>query len=115
MPGIAFTTGTQPDNTFIVSRVCGRFFNADSEIGNREDNNDSICSEFLWNRFSELNHDLRVSSIASMAPYRIVFKTDADEVAGAVIDAMDEAFTNEQGELPGGIVGFNLNFVQQDC
>ena len=36
-----------------------------------------------------------------MAPYRIVFKTDADEVAGAVIDATDEAFTNEQGELPG--------------
>ena len=52
---------------------------------------------------------------ATMAPYRIVFKTDADEVAGTVTDNTNEAFTNEQGELPGGIIGFNLNFVQQDC
>lgn len=50
-----------------------------------------------------------------MAPYRIVFKTDADEVAAPVTDGVDEAEVNEQGELPGGIVGFNLNFAQQNC
>lgn len=41
------------------------------------------------------------------------FFTDADEITAIAGAAMAE--TNEEGELPGGIVGFFLDWVQQDC
>ena len=51
--------------------------------------------------------------LAVSRPFRIQFKTDANELptTAAGTDATDA----EQMVAPGGIVGFNLNFVQQSC
>ena len=45
-----------------------------------------------------------------MRPFRVTFKTDANEVAGA-----GAAGTNEQFNAPGGIIGFQLSFSQISC
>ena len=49
-----------------------------------------------------------------VTPFRIGFRTDADEVviAGANPAMADD---DERGLLPGGIVGFSLGFTQIDC
>ena len=44
-------------------------------------------------------------------PFRIEFKTDANEVT-ADLAAPN---TDEEKDAPGGIIGFNLNFLQQAC
>ena len=45
-------------------------------------------------------------------PFRIEFKTDADEQTGA---PADDAMVNEQAMTPGGIIGFSINYMQQAC
>ena len=48
--------------------------------------------------------------LAVERPFRITFKTDANEVtAGSTPNS------NEQSETPGGIVGFLLNYSQVSC
>ena len=50
---------------------------------------------------------------AQTRPFRMTFKTDADEVntnAGAT-----QADVNEQSVAPAGIIGFSLNFNQIAC
>jgi len=42
----------------------------------------------------------------------MTFRTGADEAGTGTINL---ATTNELSELPGGIVGFSLNYVQQNC
>ena len=44
-------------------------------------------------------------------PFRIEFKTDANEVTADLNDPN----TDEERDAPGGIIGFNLNFLQQAC
>ncbi|TRY61925.1 hypothetical protein TCAL_16251 [Tigriopus californicus] len=48
---------------------------------------------------------------AQQRPFRVIFKTDGDEDAIGI----SSATANEQGQLPGGIIGFHLNFALQDC
>jgi hypothetical protein len=46
-----------------------------------------------------------------MRPFKITFKTDANEVT--TINGM--ANTNEESFAPGGIIGFQLTFTQIAC
>ena len=59
-----------------------------------------------------------------MRPFKVVFKTDANEVAGATTAgnptavpaiAPANADVNEAGAFPGGIIGFSLNYFQVGC
>ncbi|XP_059089368.1 uncharacterized protein LOC131885357 [Tigriopus californicus] len=85
-----FVVGSIADE--IHNRICGRFFNL--ENGNDgvggTDNEESICTQ--------------------QRPFRVHFKTDADEVTLATAANM-----NDQGVHPGGIIGFHLNYALQDC
>ena len=47
---------------------------------------------------------------AQRVPFRVQFVTDSTEAIGAAA-----ANTNELDQHPGGIVGFSLNFVQNNC
>ena len=52
-----------------------------------------------------------------MRPFKVVFKTNANELTGATI-AMPPTTTpdlNEAGIFPGGIIGFSLNYFQVGC
>ncbi len=49
------------------------------------------------------------------SPFRLTFKTDADEVSDATAAADEEADVEEQSEAPGGIIGFSLDYQQQPC
>ena len=46
-------------------------------------------------------------------PFKIEFKSDADEVA--ITANADMPQKSELSQIPGGIVGFHLNYVLQDC
>jgi hypothetical protein len=46
-----------------------------------------------------------------MRPFKVIFKTDANE---ATIGAGNSQ-TNEQAIAPGGIIGFQLTFLQISC
>ena len=46
-----------------------------------------------------------------MRPFKIIFKTDANEMTIANGDNAN----NEQSGIPGGIVGFQLTFNQIGC
>ncbi len=47
---------------------------------------------------------------ARQTPFRMAFKTDADEVNGALAAA-----TSELSTPPLGTIGFSLKYVQQAC
>eukprot|EP00095_Tigriopus_kingsejongensis_P001495 maker-scaffold124_size330879-snap-gene-2.11 protein:Tk01495 transcript:maker-scaffold124_size330879-snap-gene-2.11-mRNA-1 annotation:"conserved hypothetical protein" len=90
---------TVPIDTFVVTtdinvatglrnRVCGRFFNIGKD-GRKAPA--TICTQ--------------------SRPFRMTFKTDDSEVASMTMGAN----MNEQSGLPGGIVGFYLNWEQQAC
>jgi hypothetical protein len=49
-----------------------------------------------------------------MRPFKVIFKTDANEVTAGGAGAAF-AMTNEQGIFPGGIVGFQLTWLQTSC
>ncbi|XP_059088177.1 uncharacterized protein LOC131884423 [Tigriopus californicus] len=87
-----FVVGVTPVITVFNSRICGRFFHLALVRNSRTDNTESICS--------------------SQKPFRISFKTDADE---KTLAATNDAELNEQSVAPGGIIGFNLNWALQDC
>ena len=50
---------------------------------------------------------------ASATPFQVTFVTDGDEVTQTADTAKSQK--NEQSSVPGGIVGFHLNYVQQPC
>jgi hypothetical protein len=52
--------------------------------------------------------------LAFTRPFKIIFKTDANEVT-ITAGATGDASMNEQADSPGGIVGFQLSFVQISC
>ena len=51
--------------------------------------------------------------LAQQIPFRVTFKTDADEMTETVLDTM--ADMNEQNEIPAGIIGFSLSYAQAAC
>ncbi|XP_059089013.1 uncharacterized protein LOC131885091 isoform X2 [Tigriopus californicus] len=85
-----FGPGTIP--AILHERICGRFFGYETDGSGATDNTESICS--------------------GRKPFRVVFKTDSDEVLG---DGSDDAEMSEQAMAPAGIVGFYLNYALQDC
>ena len=52
-----------------------------------------------------------------MRPFKVVFKTDANELAGPTTATAPaaNANVNEAGAFPGGIIGFSLNYFQVGC
>jgi hypothetical protein len=52
--------------------------------------------------------------LAFTRPFKIIFKTDANELTGIAGIAISAA-NNEQSASPGGIIGFQLNFLQISC
>jgi hypothetical protein len=50
-----------------------------------------------------------------MRPFKVIFKTDANEMTTAVIGTATTAAINEQSAFPGGIIGFQLSFNQLSC
>ena len=46
-----------------------------------------------------------------MRPFRLIFKTDANEVTGMAAGAN----VDERGTAPGGIIGFQLTYMQVSC
>lgn len=82
------------DGLKTYERICGRFFNIDGTEEQRITNiGDSICS--------------------STTPFQVTFITDADEMTTKGDTML--AQKNEQSRVPGGIVGFHLNYIQQNC
>jgi hypothetical protein len=71
-----------------VQRICGKFFTVGATV------------------------NLGVSVCSKVVPFRIMFKTDANEATG---NMANDGNVNEQAGTPGGIVGFSLNYVEQDC
>jgi len=55
---------------------------------------------------------LQTKILAQTRPFRLSLKTDADEGSTGTIDV---ANTNEQSEVPGGIIGFSLDYTQVAC
>ena len=53
-------------------------------------------------------------SLAQRRPFQVVFHTDGNEVESTAA-ANDGYNDNELEGAPGGIIGFYLNFVQQNC
>ncbi len=78
--------GTHADSEPI--RLCGRILNAIAANGIETK---SVCSQ--------------------TRPFKIEFKTDANEATATNTDAS----TSETNIFPGGIVGFSLNYVQRAC
>eukprot|EP00095_Tigriopus_kingsejongensis_P008330 maker-scaffold1667_size31718-snap-gene-0.4 protein:Tk08330 transcript:maker-scaffold1667_size31718-snap-gene-0.4-mRNA-1 annotation:"hypothetical protein DAPPUDRAFT_311633" len=87
-----FVVGQTPDGEKHITRICGRYFNIATARQDRIDNLESICS--------------------FQRPFQVIFKTDMDEVTLAATNMPD---VNEQSEAPGGITGFHLNWLLQDC
>ncbi|XP_059088965.1 uncharacterized protein LOC131885059 [Tigriopus californicus] len=78
---------------FVHHRICGRFFSftdAATDEGGIV-NTESICTQ--------------------TRPFRVLFKTDADEMT----ERITAVVANEQAGFPGGIIGFHLNYALQDC
>ena len=49
--------------------------------------------------------------LAGRKPFRITFKTDADEVTATSMPGT----LDEQALIPAGIIGFSLDYWQQPC
>ncbi|TRY61395.1 hypothetical protein TCAL_13401 [Tigriopus californicus] len=95
-PVIAGTGMTGDQGSFGLSLT------SDATIAGTQDGG---CSEdYLQMNFSTI-------SPSQQRPFRVIFKTDADEVTGAIAGANE----NEQEAFPGGIIGFHLNYALQDC
>ena len=86
--GASFTIGTTAATA--ASRLCGRFFNT---INDASGPSVSVCTQ--------------------TRPFRITFKTDSTEATD--MNVIEVADMNEQNGIPGGIVGFSLNYIQQSC
>ena len=74
-------------------------------------------NELAW-ELRHLNCSFQVKKVtldvsAQVRPFRISFKTDADEIA--TNDGINQNKNNEQNGAPGGITGFRLSYVQNDC
>jgi hypothetical protein len=51
-----------------------------------------------------------------MRPFKVVFKTDSNEMTGTVIQtSKNELFSGAAAPMIGGIVGFSLNYFQISC
>eukprot|EP00095_Tigriopus_kingsejongensis_P002472 maker-scaffold326_size205590-snap-gene-0.13 protein:Tk02472 transcript:maker-scaffold326_size205590-snap-gene-0.13-mRNA-1 annotation:"hypothetical protein DAPPUDRAFT_101194" len=87
-----FTIGSIGSNINLRDRVCGRFFSTAASGADRRASR-SICTQ--------------------QRPFRMTFKTDENErtfEAGS-----NNANVNELNRVPGGIVGFNLEWNLQPC
>ncbi|XP_059079506.1 uncharacterized protein LOC131877755 isoform X2 [Tigriopus californicus] len=89
----AFVVGSVGEGVPTFSKICGRYFAVSNNGNKRFENNQSICTQ--------------------RTPFRIDFKTDADEMVTGTMTNM--AMNNEQAGFPGGIVGFNLNWALVSC
>ena len=58
-----------------------------------------------------LNNPTSKKISAGRRPFRIIFKTDADEYTFAA----SMANMDEQAAVPGGIIGFQLMYWQEPC
>ena len=58
-------------------------------------------------------HIVSLFVLARKVPFRITFKTDADELSGTGDETMSG--TNELAKDPRGTIGFSLKYVQQTC
>ena len=52
---------------------------------------------------------------AANRPFRVIFKSDANEVTGAAAANTNEQAAGAAAPAIGGIVGFSLNFQQVSC
>jgi len=82
---IAQTAGTVPGGE--ISRFCGRFLSTTAAATASA----TVCSRAI--------------------PFRVGVVTDGTEALGTAPSAK----TNEQALFPGGIIGFQLNYVQIAC
>ena len=87
-------------------RVCGRRFNLDSS-GTIGAITKSICSEFIIQQLAKNNSD---HILGQSVPFRVTFKTNENEATTG-----STSNTNEQKDVPGGIIGFSLNYRQINC
>ena len=69
----------------------------------------TVC---LLGRKFETHHININCFTARTAPYRITFKTNADEATAAIALNAD---ANEQDLIPSGFVGFSLSYAQVAC
>jgi hypothetical protein len=52
---------------------------------------------------------------AAMRPFKIIFRTDGDEITTIVSGSAGSSNTDEQVGIPGGIIGFSLTYNQVAC
>ena len=50
-----------------------------------------------------------------MRPFKIIFRTDNDEVTNGAAASTNDPNMEEQNGTPGGIIGFSLNYNQVGC
>ncbi|TRY75391.1 hypothetical protein TCAL_15627 [Tigriopus californicus] len=90
-----FVVGSIGSDVRLSDRVCGR------QLSSANDNGDRRMS---------------LSVCTQQRPFRMTFKTDADEVTlTSTSAAPNSAASNELSRIPGGIVGFNLRWTLQAC
>ncbi|TRY75197.1 hypothetical protein TCAL_10438, partial [Tigriopus californicus] len=98
VPGVeedTFIIGSIGSMSRFSDRLCGRFFSTANDRGDRRSSR-SVCSQ--------------------QRPFRMTFKTDENEVTETSVgDPPNSAKTNELNRVPGGIVGFNLQWTLQSC
>ena len=92
------------------TKICGRFLNA--AIGGVTNGNSVCCKHtMIMSTLFLLCHFVRFF-LANTKPFRITFTTDDDELSTGIASM---AATDEQNGQPGGIIGFQLRWVQQSC
>lgn len=139
IPNAESNVETDAANTFIIGsigsdvqlsdRLCGRFLSSANNKLDREASI-SVCSEYGWilveegicfQEFQMMQlFDIVgfVQILAQQRPFRMTFKSDADEFTLSQFPTpkkLNFASFNELNRIPAGIVGFNLRWTLQNC
>ncbi|XP_059097607.1 uncharacterized protein LOC131891928 [Tigriopus californicus] len=105
IPDAQSDVATEDADTFVVG-----------SIGSDVRLSDRVCGRQLSSANDNGDRRMSLSVCTQQRPFRMTFKTDADEVTlTSTSAAPNSAASNELSRIPGGIVGFNLRWTLQAC
>ena len=112
---------------FIDPRFCGRYLSTDTVLLD----NMSVCSKLLYYSYSQparalnfyvyysnnlvlfgVSFALSLSLPAKVKPFRVRFVTDSGDIS---VTTMAMASMSETNDIPGGIIGFSLDWNLIKC
>ncbi|TRY74462.1 hypothetical protein TCAL_09847 [Tigriopus californicus] len=109
IPSAESNVETDAANTFIIGSI-----GPDIQLSNR------LCGRFFSSANDQDDRLASISVCSQQRPFRMTFKTDADEITLSKLPPpasgnANFANLNELSRVPGGIVGFNLRWTLQSC